>query len=366
MSNEVIEAVQNGLKAVEEKFNRQLDEMAQKMELAGDDSVRGAGRNPLAKLADDAAMVALRNGNTKSALVKLDGSVGDLCVKSTVVGDGAGTSEEGYNVAPQRDPRLANDPRRPLSLLDFLPSMRVSSNSFEFNRLTGYTSAAGYQANEGAEKPEGSLPTDLITASIATIAHHIPASRQVLADVPALQQQISSLLRYGVRAKLEREILLGAGGSGEISGLTDSGNYTAYTAAASGDTLADAVAKAEATMLAAGWRPSVVVVHPDDWRDARGERADAGVGLYVAGSWRDPSPPSIWGIPVITNPAITAGNFLIMDGSQVMVLDRMQATVEVGQINDQFTRNCVTILAELRAGLAVFSPSAVMYGDWEA
>jgi HK97 family phage major capsid protein len=69
---------------------------------------------------------------------------------------------------------------------------------------------------------------------------------------------------------------------------------------------------------------------------------------------------------VITNPAITAGNFLIMDSSQVMVLDRMQATVEVGTINDQFTRNCVTVLAELRAGLAVFAPGAVMFGDWEA
>jgi HK97 family phage major capsid protein len=374
MSNEILEAVREHgekfdreVKALDDKLERSLNELAQKMETATGDGRgdRGNKGNPLAKLADDSGMQALRNGNAKSAIVTLDGSVGLLC-KSTVVGDTAGTSEEGYNVAPQRDPRLANDPRRALSLLDFLPSMRVTSNSFEFNRLTGYSSAAGYQASEGDAKPEGALPTDLITASIATIAHHIPASRQVLSDVPALQQQISSLLQYGVRAKLEREILLGAGGVGVISGLTDSGNYTAYTAAASGDTLADAVAKAEATMLAAGWRPNVIVVHPDDWRDARQERADAGAGVYIAGSWRDPAPPSIWSIPVITNPAITAGNFLIMDSSQVMVLDRMQATVEVGTINDQFTRNCVTVLAELRAGLAVFAPGAVMYGDVEA
>lgn len=369
MSNEILEAVRehgekfdSEVKSLRDEVRRELDEMAQRLETAPDSTARGV--NVVSKAAAE-AVDKLKRGDSKRAVVALDGSVG-LLTKSAVVGDTAGTSEEGYNVQPQRDPRLANDPRKALSLLDFLPSMRVTSNSFEFNRLVGYSNAADYQANEGASKPEGAFPTDLITASIATIAHHIPASRQVLSDAPALKQQISSLLQYGVRAKLERELILGAGGTGEIAGLTDSGNYTAYSLAASGDTLADAVAKAEAVMLAAGWRPGVVVVHPNTWRDARGERADSGAGVYVAGSWRDPAPPSVWGIPLITNTAITEGNMLILDPSQVMVLDRQEASVEVGMVNDQFTRNMVTILAELRAGLAVFAPSAVMYGDIEA
>lgn len=371
MQDEDIKALEEGLAGIksdlEKKFDRQLDELAQKMETAGGDGRgdRGARGNPLAKLASDAGIKAMRDGSAKSAIVQLDGSIGVL-VKSTVVGDGAGSSEEGYAVAPQRDPRLANDPRRPLSLLDFLPSMRVTSSSFEFNKLTGYSNAADYQLTQGDAKAEGALPTDLVTASIATIAHYIPASRQVLSDVPALQQQISSLLQYGVRSKLEAQLIVGAGGTGQIAGLTDAGNYTAYSGAASGDTLADAVGKIEATMLAAGWRPGVVVVHPNTWRDARGERADSGAGVYIAGSWRNPAPPSVWSIPVITNPAVTEGNVLVLDPSQVLVLDRQQATVEVGTINDQFTRNCVTLLAELRAGLAVFAPGAVMYGDIEA
>lgn len=369
MNDHVLEAVSKGLEdvkaALDEKIERKFNKLAQEMEIAPDSAVRGNSRNPFAKIAASDGFKSLASGQTKTAFFPLDGDLRTL-TKSTVVGDGAGSSEEGYNVQPQRDPRLANDPRRPLSLLDYLPSMRVTSNSFEYNRLVGYSSAAAYQATQGDLKAEGSLPTDLITASIATIAHHIPASRQVLADAPALQQQISSLLAYGVRAKLESEVIVGAGGTGEISGLTDSGNFTAYTGAASGDTLADAVAKAEATMLAAGWRPGLVVVHPDTWSEARRERADAGAGVYVAGSWRDPAPPSVWGIPLITNPAVTAGSMLILDPSQVMVLDRQQASVEVGTINDQFARNCVTLLGELRAGLAVFSPGAVMFGDIEA
>ena len=363
MSIEVIEAVKNGLADVEAKFNRQLDEMAQKMETAS--GYTGKSANPFAKLADDAGIKAMANGQSKNAAVQLDGGL-SLLTKNTIVGDTAGTSEDGYAVQPQRDPRLANDPRRVLSLLDYLPSLRVTSNVFEFNKLSGYTANAGYQTNEGELKPEASIPTDLVQANVATIANWVPASEQVLADVPALQAQVSSLLAYGVRAKLERELILGAGGVGQIGGLTDSGNYTAYTGAASGDSLADAVAKIEATMLAAGWRPNLIVVHPNDWRDARRERADSGAGVYVAGSWRDPAPPSVWGIPLITNPAVTAGNILMMDTTQVAVLNRQDVTVELGRINDQFTRNLVTIRAELRAGLAVFAPGAVMLGDYES
>lgn len=352
------------VRELRQQFQREMTELAQRLETAPDGTLRGAKSNPVEKALNDPAMKALREGGASSAIVKMPDMV-NAVVKSTVVGDTAGSSENGYDVAPVRDPGLANNPQRALSLLDFMARIRVTSNSFEYNRLVGYTNAADYQANEGATKPEGTLPTELETANIATIAHWIPASRQVLADAPALQQQISQLLTYGVRAKLEREIILGAGGAGQIAGLTAASNFTAYSGAASDDTLADAVSKAQATLDAAGWRAGVVIVHPNDWAALLRTRADAGAGVYLAGDWRNPVPPSIWGVPVITNSAVSAGNFICMDPSQVLLLDRQDARLEVGTINDQFTRNVVTLLAELRAGLAVLSPTAVIYGDYE-
>lgn len=367
MSQEILQAVREHgektgaeMKALEQKMEKALDEIAQRMETAGGDGRgdRGASRNPLAKAAADlvakAAGVATREQKSAS-----------IAVKGFVVGDGANTNEDAYDVAPQRDPRLGDDPRRPLRLLSALPRMRVSSNSFEYNALAGYTNAAGYQGNEGNTKPEGDFPTELRTSSIATIAHWIGASRQVLSDVPALEQQMRSLMTYGVMRKLETEIISGAGGTGQIAGLTDSDNYTAYTLAASGDDLSDAVAKGQQQLDTAGWVANLVICNPADWRALLTTRA-SGSGEYVAGSWRDPAPPSIWGVPVVTNSAVTAGNFIIMDTSQVAILDREEARVEVGFADDDFIRNRVRLLAELRAGLAVFSPSAVLYGDYEA
>lgn len=368
MSNEILEAVREHgekfdreLKSLDGKIESALTEMAQKMTPASDGSMRGHYANPFAKLADDAGLKAMINGETKSAIVKLDGNVHTL-TKSLVVGDGAGTSEEGYNVQPQRDPRLANDPRRRLSLLDFLPSIRVSSNSFEYNALVGYSNASGYQATQGDLKPEASLPTDLKTANIATIAHWLPLSEQVLADAPALMNQVNSLMAYGIRNRLEREIILGAGGTGQIAGLTDSSNFTAH-AAASGDTIIDAISKAGAVLDTAGWRAGLVIVNPTDWAAELRSREGTS-GMYLHGV--PITPTSAMGLPVITNPALSAGDIIVMDPQQVAVLDRMQAKVEYGRIDDQFVRNVVTARAELRAGLAVFAPGAVIYGSFEA
>lgn len=366
MSNEVLEAVREHgekfdreLKSVREHMDSAITEIAQKMDKAGD--IR-AKSNPLTKIGEDAGIKALADGRQRSAVVKMTGSL-DMLTKSTIVGDVAGANEILLDIPAQRAPGFANDPRPRTTLLELIPRLKVTSNSFEYMRLNAYANAADYQLTEGDLKPEASLPTELATANVATIAAWIAASKQVVADAPALQTFVSNLLSFGARRKLETEVIAGVGGAGKISGLTDTGNFTAFTAGA-GASLADSVGAAQSSLQAAGWNPNVVVVNPADWNAAR--MAKATDGQYIAGSWRDPAAPSIWGLPVVTNAGITAGNMLVMDTSQVLLLDRMDVTVEVGYAEDDFIRNKLRILAEVRAGLAVLSPGAVLYGDFSA
>jgi len=54
-----------------------------------------------------------------------------------------------------------------------------------------------------------------------------------------------------------------------------------------------------------------------------------------------------------------AGQALVMDTSVIALLDRQQVSVQLSRHDgDNFRRNLVTILAELRAGLALYAPSA--------
>ena len=67
---------------------------------------------------------------------------------------------------------------------------------------------------------------------------------------------------------------------------------------------------------------------------------------------------------MVQTQAIAQGKFLtgaFKMGAQLF--DRWDARIEVGYVNDDFTRNLVTILAEERLALAVYRPEAFVYGD---
>lgn len=359
---QAIDAAINKYEAELKQVRNEIDELAQRRDIATDGG--GRGFNPLARIANDPGVMALRDGTTKSAILQIKGSLPQLLTKSgLLVGDTPASDNTGFDVRPQRAPGVFNDARRQLTLLDVLPRMAVTSGSFEFNSLDSYTNSADYQLQQGDPKAQGDMPTELRTCPIVTIAHHIPASRQVLADEPALQATISSLLAFGVAQKAERELIQGIGGAGRIAGLTHVSNFTAMTA---GPTLADAVAEAAAALNIAGWNPTVVLCHPTTWKNARTERADAGggpgTGPYIAGSWAAPAQASVWSIPLVQTPWLAPDEVLVCDTSQVYLLDRQSVTVEIGRVANQFVENALTLLGEARMGLAVFAPSAVRFG----
>lgn len=272
---------------------------------------------------------------------------------------------EQYLVAPVRRDRFANDPRLRFSLLRMLPTIPMTlGNELEFPRLEddedGELREAEYQGTEGASKKESSFASQMVSFYINTIAHWKRVSKQVLSDVPLLRGQLTSLLTYGVLKKLERELVTGDGVGRRIRGLA-----TAATAFTGTKTGVDAIGECAATLATAGWNPDLVVLHPLDYFGFASERAEAGDGQYVAGGgWAAPAETGVWGLSKALTPFLTQGTALVLDSSQVSILDRMNATLVVEQGGHENTiKNLVTLLAELRAGLAIFSPAAIRSVD---
>ncbi|MNZ25672.1 Phage capsid family protein [compost metagenome] len=282
--------------------------------------------------------------------------LGNISIKA-LTNQGAGVAgSTGYNVQAERMDGLFNDPRRRLSLLNILPFLVVSTGTFEYLKLSGYTNSAAFQLEEGAEKAQGNVPTVVEQSQIATVAHWCQASVQVLDDAPALAQQVGSLMEYGLLAKLEAEIVSGTAGQGKIKGLVDHAIDFVVTGT---PTPADAIGQAATSMEADGWSPGLILLNPADWFGIASARDTA--GQYVLGSPRDPSPAGLWNVPVVTTPSLAKGTALVIDPAQVAVLDRMSPTLLASrEANGGFTKNMVTILAELRAGLAVFAEGAVL------
>ncbi|SEI03571.1 phage major capsid protein, HK97 family [Pseudomonas asplenii] len=303
---------------------------------------------------------SLANGAPSTGRVQVEG----VTLKAlTNTGQGvAGTT--GFDVQPQRAEGVYNDPRRPLTLLDVIPSLPVDSSSFEYMQLQNYVNTAAFQTEEGQQKAESNFEMTPETANIATVAHWTKASVQVLSDAPALGQKLMSLLEYGVLAKLESEIVAGAGGKGRIKGLVEQGMDFVPSGVADPSTLTptDRIGAAVVNLQANGWKPGLIIMNPVDWQLISSQKGTD--GQYVLGSPRDPSPLTLWNVPVVLTPSLARNISIVMDPAQAAILDREQPSLLASREDGQnFTTNMVTLLGELRAGLAVFAPGAVLIVD---
>ncbi|HDS1059578.1 phage major capsid protein [Pseudomonas putida] len=336
-----------------------LQDLEQKSARRGAPAGYGGGDDAIVKMADaftkSGQFEALKSGSPTTGRVTVE----NVAIKSlTNAGQGVAGSTS-YSATAQRQPGLYNDPRRDLSLLDYLPSLPASSATFEYMQIKDYTNNATEQEEEGAQKAQTSIDAELETANIATVAHWTRASKQVLDDTPALGQQIGNLLNYGLLEKLESRLIAGPGGKGKIKGLI---GYAVPHVVVGTLKPVDAIGQAVTAMKTSGWQARLIIMNPDDWFSISSER-DAD-GQYVLGSPRDPAPPVLWGVPVITSGSMPAGTVLLLDTTQVAMLDREQPTLMLSREDgNNFTSNLVTLLAELRAGLAVFSTGAVRSVD---
>lgn len=310
-----------------------------------------------ADILESDGLKSLKSGTARQAIIPINASLNDLRtgIKS-IVGDAGSTNDQPLSVQPARFPGIGGDARRALTLFDVMPRIIVDSGSYEFVTLDAYTNAADVQEMQSDTKAVQTMATELVTANISTVAVTLSASEQVLADSNGLQMFLSSKLTYAVLEKLEREMITATGGAGRIDGLINQATtYTASTNSMAADAIGQAIAELEST----GWNAGLVILHPKDWHAIRSER-DVNDGQYVAGGWNMPSAPNVWGVPVIASAGVTEGTALVLDPMQMAILDRHSPRFEIGRVDQQFAENMLTMRSELRAGLAVYSPSAIL------
>jgi hypothetical protein len=214
---------------------------------------------------------------------------------------------------------------------------------------------------EGNAKPEVTATFALKTVTPRTIAHWLAASKQILADAAALRSYLDGRLLRGLALKLEWQTLHGNGTGTNFAGLLAAAPTHAYTA---GDDAITTIRKAIAACEASGWIVDTVGLHPVDFafiQSLRGETNDH--YLYADPARSGTSGGVLWGKRIVTSPVLNQGTYLLGDyqnGAELWT--RENASVQAGFQNDDFTRNLVTLLAELRADLAIYSATAFRKG----
>lgn len=264
-------------------------------------------------------------------------------------------------------PGVVSVPSRRLIVEGLIPHIPVSSGSMQMVKETGFTNGAAVVA-EGSSKPETTFAFEKYNVNIETVAHWTKISEQLAADAPAVAAFINARMQYGLQAKIDSDILVGAGTSGALSGFLNTGNHTDYSSAitpyASGDTLIDFAARIQAELESLNYTPEYLILNPKDWTDL--SLLKDGQKRYILGGPGQNVEKSLWGVPVITTGAMTKGKYIMADFTLGgAILDRQELTVDIDRTQDDFIKNLLTIRVERRLGLAVLDAGAIGGGDWE-
>lgn len=382
MSDLIIKAVEDGIKSVETKLGAQLDSAIEKYEGQvstygkAQDEIRAEVKQLSAEFESAVTELAQKMQNrgvsapemsageefTKSeqfkALVTGQVQRARLEVKNTVVSSNT-------TVFPTQRPGVIRGDFAPLTIRELFTSIPVTSNMVNSLREASFVNSAA-EVSQGAAKPESDATFEQYNVPITTVAHWIKVSNQLLADAPAIVAYIDTRARDGLAQRIDAQLLNGNGTSPNLSGLTDSGNFTAYTASSS-DLLVDGINRAKWQLWATGNTPDTVIVNPADWGAMERTREGTNSGMYLYGAPGSNGMMNPFGMNIVISNNMAAGKFLVgAIANSTALYVRQGATVEMGYVNDDFTKNLVTIRVEERLGLGVERPSALLYGDFTA
>lgn len=316
---------------------------------------------------DEVKALASRWTKATAGLQLIERTLFPRSLKTLIDSTAVGSSTPGILV-PERVGTIVKPPMRRIRVRDLIPFGTTVNNAVEFVQENTFTNAASPQT-EGSDKAESALTFTISHAHVQTIAHWIPATRQILEDFAALAAYVNTRLLDGLADIEDTELLRGSGVGAHLNGLATQATAYAGTYAAAGDTYIDKLNNAITELEDAEYMADGIVLHPADWRTILKVKTDNGganTGAYIMGGPASNAEARLWDLPVARTTAMQKGKFLVgqFQGS-VQGYDRMQSTVDVSNSHsDYFVKNKVAIRAEERITIAVFRPAAFRYGSF--
>lgn len=295
------------------------------------------------------------------------GYMSEMDLKTTITSAAVGSSTPGV-LTPQRLQGIVKPGVARIRVRDLMTRMTTQNNAVEWLKENAYTAAASPVA-ETISKPESALTFTIDSTPVRTLAHWIPAAKQILADFAQLQQYIDVRLMEGLKDVEDYELVAGDGTGQHLSGLTT--EATAYDTSrnVTADTRIDKINHAISQVEDAKLNADGIIMNPRDWRTIQLIKTDVGganTGEYLLGGPVANAPYTLWGLPVATAFGVPVGKFFVGAFKQYcFIFDRMDATIEISTEHaDYFIRNMIAILAEERLAFVQTRADAVVYGSF--
>ena len=337
-----------------ESLNKRMDEM----EMAAKKTLSGATpqsfKSAIEGALKDGAIDAMVKGNANAARfeVKADMSLG--------------ADVTGVIAAETIVDQIKYDPSRSVHIRSLLPLGSTDGQTIRFPKESAYSDNAAATAETSAF---GQSDFDLAasTVNVEKIGTYMRITGEMLDDIKQLTSYLSARVPEKVLSVEDNEILNGDGSSPNLDGL-----FTDGTAFAAGDfALAiesanefDVLTVALNQLNLSNYQADTILLNPTDLHKMILLKSTA--NEYLRNQIFSGLQPTINGIPVTVNTAVTAGKFLVgnlRQSSQLWIRENL--AVEFSrEDSDNFQKNFVTVRAMERVALTNYLPNAIVQGTF--
>lgn len=262
-------------------------------------------------------------------------------------------------------PGIIELPKRKLHIRELLTTGGMGNKStFDYvKEIAGEGAPA--TAAEGATKSQFDLDFQEVSVKAEWIAGFIRISRNMLDDVEGMTTFLGSRLPELLLRTEDTQILTGDGTSPNLSGITDTGNFTAFSGAATIDIeqLVQAISQLELLDREANG----ILLNPADYYNIMLTKA-SGSGEYDFPSLVQINNGQMFvaGVPVYKSTAMTVDKFLVGDWRMgANLIFREPAKVEFFYEDGTNVReNKISVRIEERVALPIYGSDYFVYGDF--
>jgi HK97 family phage major capsid protein len=261
---------------------------------------------------------------------------------------------------------------RPLTVRDLITVVPIATDAVEWvreeTRISNAAPVAEATALTGTSgtKPEGGFTFTIESDTVKTIAEWVPATRRILSDVPQLRGMIDAYLTDDIVLELEDQIVAGSGSGENFTGILNDPGIQTQVAPSGSQTMLDVMRIARRKVRIGGRsNPTAVLVNPEDLEaiDLLKWGGATPSGYVSGGPFGPQGVDRVWGVPVVESEAVPVGTALMGDFRRAILFDREETNITVGTVNDDFIRNIVRVLGEMRAGFGIVRPAAFIAID---
>lgn len=279
------------------------------------------------------------------------GGLMNLDVKAVGTMSITGNYSGGTVALSQLEAGVARIARRMPFLRSLVNASGTTSKYITYIQTSGQEGGADMTA-EGAAKSQADFNVVETSVAVKKVTAWIKVSKEMIADLPFMRNEINNELMEIVELKLDSQILSGDGTGDNLTGILTNavawaaGNFALlYVTPNEFDVLAVAIAQVQTGLFSANY----IVLHPEDVVRMQLSKTTTGEYTYAMHYVDVNGVTRVKGIPVVENTGMTVGTFLVGDFTKSNLRIREDLNIQVGYVNDDFTKNLMTILCEARA-----------------